>query len=633
MNERPVQRRLAAILAADVVGYSRMMGSDEVRTLRALQTSRREVVDRAITSGQGRIVKTTGDGILAEFSSAVDAVTCAVEIQRTQAVRNGQLPPLHRLVWRIGINAGDVIVEGADIFGDGVNVAARLESLCEPGGICISRVVRDQVRDRLPVSFDDLGDHVVKNIARPVRAYGLGAAAAAAAPQLVPTSVPWVRRKRLGLIGMAVLAALAIVTGGLWWSASDRPIPFAVQKSDRDSVVQDGPEAALATIVVLPFASLAEGGGSDYFADGLTEDIIAALGKFRELSVTSRSGAFAFKGRSPTPNEIGRDLNVRYVVEGSVRRASDRVRVTVSLTDTSRGTILWSERYEAEPKDIFAVQDNISRQVSGALAVRVTSLELARSAAKPPSSLEAYDLVLRGRDLLSRVQRSTNAQARALFERAIELDPDYASAYVGLGRVSFLAVTHGWAADASGTLAHAERLARQAIDLDDSSPGAHALLGTVLVYFGDYEGALDALNRAIERNPSDTEAYEALAGVALWRGDLGGAIHAAEMLLRFKHMLSTTTAFHLGTAYVLSDRANDAVRILHDAAERNPGAYAVSVMLAAAYAAAGRSDDAVRQIADIRQRFPLVEQNTFGSLLRDAELRDKLMRAIQRAGL
>ena len=558
----PVERRLSAILAADVVGYSRLMGADEVGTLRQLMAHRRELIDPTIAARRGRIVKTTGDGVLAEFSSAVEAVACAITVQRGLVSRNMAVPDESRLVFRIGINLGDIIIEANDIFGDGVNVAARLETLCEPGGLCVSRAVRDQVRDKLPIAFDDLGEQTVKNIARPVRAFGLSPEAIAATPDLAPSGGPAPTIHHRRWIGAAVAVVGIVGAASAWWvmgGPATTPRP----------AVGTAPAAAHASIAVLPFASLGDPDRSDYFSDGLTEDIISALGRFREISVISRGGVFAYKGKSPTPAEVGRDLKVRYVVEGSVRRAAERIRVSVSLTDTSRSALLWSEKYDAEPKDIFAVQDQITRRISGALAVRVTSLELARSAAKPPTNLEAYDLVLRGRDLLSRVTRSNNAEARGMFERAIELDPNYAPAYVGLGYVNRSAVTEGWTEDPSETLERAESLARKAVGLDDLSPAAHALLGKVLVHFGDYDRALDELKRAIDLNGSDAEGYSGLLSVLLWRGDISGAIAAGETLAQFEPELSVSDGFYLATAYVLADRGADAIRILEPSLDRN----------------------------------------------------------------
>jgi class 3 adenylate cyclase/TolB-like protein/Flp pilus assembly protein TadD len=630
-NEAPVERRLAAILAADVVGYSRLMGADEVGTLRALQACRRELIDPAIAGRRGRIFKTTGDGLLVEFPSAVDAVACAITVQQGMTRRNADTAEDKRLVFRVGINIGDVILDKDDVFGDGVNVAARLESLCEPGGICLSRSVRDQVRDKLPLAFDDLGEQTVKNIARPVRAFALGPQpiAAAPAPETAPAVAP--RRRAWPWLGAGAAAILLTAAGAAWWALRE---PAAAPQPVAAAVSFPAPiPAARASIAVLPFTQLGGESSGDYFADGLTEDIIAALGRFRELSVIARAAVFAYKGKNPTPAEVGRDLKVRYILEGSVRRSLERIRVSVSLTDASRSAVLWSEKYDAEPKDIFSVQDQITRRISGALAVRVTSLELARSAAKPADSLEAYDLVLRGRALSARQTRAANAEARSLFERAIELDPKYAPAYVGLANVNLRAALVGWTQDPGEALERAEKLATQAASLDGLNAAAYALLGEVELYFGEYDRALDQLRQAIELNGSEAQSHEGLLAVLLFRGDLQGAIAAGETLAQLQPDMSDAAAFHLGMAYVLADRGADAVRVLQRLLGRNPEFLYGKVQLAAAYAETGRQPEAEQLAVEIRRRYPNFSTDEFGSLLRDSTLRAKLADALRKAGL
>jgi adenylate cyclase len=629
-DEKPVERRLAAIVAADVVGYSRLMGADEIGTLRALRAHRRELIDPTIAAHRGRIVKTTGDGVLVEFPSAVEAVACAIAVQRGLASRNEGVAEDKQLTFRVGINVGDIISEAGDIFGDGVNVAARLESLCEPGGLCISRAVRDQVRDKLPVTFDDLGEQLVKNIARPVRVFGLTPQAIAAIRELARNgrAAP-AGRSRLWMIA-ALMAVTVAAGGGAWWMV--RAPPLVPQPSELIATTLAPIGAARASIAVLPLEAIGAE-GSDYFADGLTEDIISALGRFRDLSVMSLGAVFAYKGKHPPPAEVGRDLKVRYVVEGFIRRGPERIRVSLSLTETNRSAVLWSEKYEAEPEDIFAVQDQITRRITGALALRVTSLELARSSAKPPNNLEAYDLVLRGRDLMSRLTRSANAQARDLFERAIARDPNYAPAYVGLGRVDLTSVLQGWTQFPGEALERAGDLARKAIELDDLNPAAHALLGDLTVRSGDYDRARDELRRAIELNGSDAESYAHLVAVLLWRGDIAGAIAAGELLSQFQPDIPVATGFDLGMAYILGDRGEDAVRILERAVDRNPGNLYSNVMLAVAYATVGRQQEAERQAKNVRQRFPTFPRDQFGSALRDPALRAKLDHALEKAGL
>jgi len=377
---------------------------------------------------------------------------------------------------------------------------------------------------------------------------------------------------------------------------------------------------------------MAADGGSDYFAEGLTEDIIAALGRFRDLTVISRSGVSGLKGKNPTSQEVRRAFNVRYMIEGSVRRAADRVRITVNLTDTTQNTLLWSEKFDAELKDVFSVQDQITRQITGALAVRVSALELAQAMAKPPRNLEAYDLVLRGRDLLSRVTRSANAQARSLFDQAIKLDSSYAPAYVGLGRVNLSSVVQGWTPDPSSALESAEGLAREAIRLDDQNPGAHTLLGQVVVYFGDYERALAEHKRAVNLNASDPGAHSGLMDVLLWTGDIQGAISAGEFLHRIQTNLNGGQALTLAIAYVLADRSAEAIRTLEAGIDENRTVWLTNAILAAAYSQAGRKEDAALKAEVARSRFPLRRED-FGSLLRDASHREKLSLLLTEAGL
>src|SRR5215471_1829889 len=347
MAEERVERRLTAILAADVVGYSRLMEADEEGTLAALKTLRREVVDPKIQEHRGRIVNTTGDGLLSEFASVVDAVRCAVEVQREMAARNTGVQAERRIDFRIGINLGDIMIDENDIFGDGVNVAARLEALAEPGGICVSRVVRDQVRDKLAIPFEDMGEQQVKNIARPVRAYRALLAERADRPSILSEAPP-------------------------------RPLP------DRPS------------IAVLPFHNVSGDPEQEYFVDGITEDIITALSKWRWFLVIARNSTFAYKGKSADIKEVARDLGVRYVLEGSMRRAGQRVRISSQLIDIATGTHLWAERYDRDLTDIFAVQDDISSRVVAAIEPALSRAESQRVIAKRPEHMGAWDYCQRG---------------------------------------------------------------------------------------------------------------------------------------------------------------------------------------------------------------------------------------------
>jgi len=622
-----VERRLAAVLAADVAGYSRLMGSDEEGTLDRLKAVRKTLVDPTIAKYRGRIVKTTGDGMLVEFASAVDAVRGAVEVQRGMAEQNASVPQDTRIEFRIGIHVGDIIIDDNDIFGDGVNIAARLEGIAEAGGVCISDDAQRQIRGKVDIVFDDLGLQKLKNITEPIRAYAAGSPdkpnAIAKNRNTSPKVLPH-RRYFILVVGIASALALEVVV--IWWEGGFSP--WQKSLSDKVSFASKRP-----IIAILPFTTLDADSGSDYFAEGLSQDIIADVGRFRDLSVLSLAAASSYKRKNLPTGQIGRDLNVRYVLDGSVRRSAERIRISVNLSDTSNSSVRWSEKYDVEAKEIFSVQDQITRRISGALAVRVTTLELETSAARAPSNMEAYDLVLRGRDLVGKVTRSTNAAARTLFERAIQLDPTYASGYVGLGRVDRYSAIQGWDSKPTEALKRAEALASKAIALDKRSPGAHALLGQILVQFGDYDRALDELRRAIDLNGSDVDAYSGLVAVLLWRGDVEDAVAAGEIMHQFQPELPPSDTFFLATAYVLTDRGSDAVRLLQQSLEGNPMEPNTNIMLAAAYAETGRQTEAERQSAIVRQHFPWFSVEEFGSLLRDKQLQQKLQINLKKAGL
>ncbi|MFB9265011.1 tetratricopeptide repeat protein [Bradyrhizobium erythrophlei] len=623
-------RKLAAILAADVAGYSRLTGLDEEGTLERLRKLRRELIDPAVSLHRGRIVKTTGDGILIEFPSVVDAVRCALDVQRGMDARNWDVQADQRIEFRVGINVGDVVVEGEDLLGDGVNVAARLEGIAEPGGICISDAAYQQVRDKVDANFEDTGEQRLKNIERPVRTFRvlLGAPNVTARSRLVA-----LKRKRVGVwIFGGVLALLAVGVGAVgWWQDGRRSGVAAPQPASIPKTV--GPLSQRPTVAVLPFLTMSAGSADDYFADGLTEDIISALGRFSQLAVLARNAVFPYKGKQLRSEELGRSLGARYLVEGSVRRSPEHLRISVQLSDASNGTLLWSTQYDAEPKDIFSIQDNITRQVSGALAVKLTKLEQARSTAKPSNNLEAYDLVLRGRALMARNTRSANVEARGLFRRAIEVDPEYAAAYAGLGYAYHLSVMRGWTDQPVDTEKRVESLAGTAIRLDGSNTSAHVLLGAANLRFRNYDQAIDELKLALDLNPSDAETYAWLGVALLYTGALGESIRAIETALHFDPNLDTIHLTDLGMAYLLADRITDATRVAEQAIARDSGfAFAYS-LLAAAYAEADRPEDAARAAAAARKLDPFFDTGRFGSLFRNPEHRAKLASALGKAGL
>jgi adenylate cyclase len=428
-------------------------------------------------------------------------------------------------------------------------------------------------------------------------------------------------RHRLWAAAVLVIVALAVGIKLIDPNTSER------------AVTAGKPPAQRQTIAVLPLVSLPDGAGEDYFADGLTEDLISALGRFPDISVRSLSTVLPYKGKPRRPEEVGREMDVRYVVEGSVRRSVEHIRVSIQLTDTSRGTVLWSLRYDTESRDIFSIQDEITQRIAGSLAVRLSHLELAKAASKPASSLEAYDLVLRGRQLLSRVTRTANSQARSMFEKALVIDPDYVPAMVGLGLVDLNAVRFGWTADPLEALQRAERLGHKAVVLDESSPGPHALLGRVYIRRGDLDRALDEMKRAVSLNPSDPDSYAGLGNALLLLGAVDGAIEAIETAIQLQPEISTTNYFRLGMAYILAGRNTDAIRILERALVRNENNAFLNAMLAAAYAEAERGEDAIRRAKTVRELYPMFAAGDVGSLFRNPGHREKIQAALRKAGL
>jgi adenylate cyclase len=472
----------------------------------------------------------------------------------------------------------------------------------------------------------DDGQAILKTVAR--RGYLFAAPVVEADPSSAQATPRQRRTAAAVLVTASVAVAAAAGGAALWWTQT----PASVPQSDARAV--DPPAATKRiAIAVLPLTTPGAPAADAYFADGLTEDIIAALGRFSDLSVAAPRTIASYKGKTARPEDIGRELKVRYIAEGSVRRTPERIRIAMRLTDAAIGTLLWADQYDAEAADIFAIQDNIARQITGALAVRLTNVEQARIAAKPPASLEAYDLVLRGRDLLSRLSRVATSNARTAFERALELDPNYAAAYVGLGRVDLIAVHLGWTPDPAGVLRRAESHARKAIEIDEFNPAAHALLGRVSTRLGEYDLAVDMLRRAMKLNPSDPDNYAGLGDALLWSGDVAGAIAALETAAQLDPRLSSEDLFNLGVGYFLTGDHAKAAHVFERTVARNDGNPFIHAMLAAIYAEAGRPDPSIRAAEEVRRRNPFFDRTSFGTLFRNPEHRQKIVAALEKAGL
>jgi adenylate cyclase len=626
MDKPATKRRLAAILSADVAGFSRLMGADEVGAHRMLARCR-GVVDTLIASHDGRIVGTAGDSVLAEFPSVVDAVTCAAAIQRDIAKANADMPADRRMLFRIGVNLGDVIVDGDNIFGDGVNVAARLQSLAEPGGICIAATVYQEVRKKLPLAYRSLGAQRVKNIAEPIAVYAIAADGARTEPTHARRAS---LRHPVRLAG--ILVGLCIAVAALWWLMPR--ITDAVAPGHPVSGAQRAPMPAKVSLAVLPFANQSDDADQDYFSDGLTEDITAALGRFADFSVIAPHSVARYKTTAEAPQAIGRALGVRYLVDGSVRKASGRMRITARLTDASTGVQLWSEKYDSDLKDVLTVQDDITRRIAGRLAVRLDQIEEARALAKPTESLAAYDYVLQGRAQLARVTRAANREARRLFERAIELDPRYAPAYAMLGYTYYEEARSGWTEFPDDAIRKAEQLARKALDVDPALPQGHRLLASSHLRRQEYDLALQELDRALQINPSDAQSLASRGAILMWAGrsDEGAKVLEAALLLDPTQELIT---FNLGSAYYLQGRYDDAIRILERslAYDRVPLMKAYSqAVLAAACAQLGRAEDAARAHGTALALYPFFDVASFVEQFKSEGDRDRLMEGLRNAG-
>ncbi len=586
MAEQRVTRKLAAILVADVVGYARLMEADEAGTIARLRAIREELIDPKIAEHGGRVVKTTGDGMLAEFPSAVAAVRNAVEVQRALAERDAGVPEERRIVFRVGINLGDVVVEGDDILGQGVNVAARLEGLAEPGGLCISQKVYDEVAGKLDLAFEDLGERKVKNIERPLRVYRLRSGSETArAEQAAAGTTP---------------------------EPHDKP-----------------------AIAVLPFDNMSGDAEQEYFADGITEDIITELSRYRELLVIARNSSFAYKGKAADVKRVAAELGVDYVLEGGIRRAGNRVRITAQLIDAATGHHLWAERYDRDMDDIFALQDEITGIIVGALGAKLQASDIDRALRKEPASLDAYDLVLRATALFARINKSDMAEARRLCEGAIALDPGYARAHAWLAWTYMQDRFSGWADDPAEWLKRGYEAGRKAVTLDDTDYHAHIALGIFIAFMGRHDQGIAELERAVELNPNYADSHMQLGNALVFAGRADDAVAALETAMRLNPHHPPWYQMILGRALFVSRRYQDAVPHLERAVNAGPGLTQARAALAASYAALGRDQEASAEIDEIRATTPHFTLGYVNEVVsfKDAGDRDHLIDWLRQAGL
>jgi adenylate cyclase len=549
-------RKLAAIMAIDVVGYSRLMGEDEAGTARAVREHRDAARPLVATHG-GRIVKTMGDGLLLEFPSVVDAVQCAVAIQQLMVERNAEMADGRKIVYRVGVHLGDVLIEGDDILGEGVNIAARLEGICEPGGVLISGSVYEHVRGRVETSFVDLGDRDLKNIAQPVRTY------------------------RVGIDGAAAADSAAPAKPGIATATRDRP-----------------------SIAVLPFQNMSGDPEQDYFADGISEDIITALSKLSQLFVIARNSSFTFKGKNVHIQEIGKTLGVRYVLEGSVRKVGKRVRITAQLIDATNDGHLSAERFDRDLTDIFAVQDDVTEQIVDALSLNLTLGDRRRLMAEQTDNMEAFDCFLRGRELWWRHAKEPNAQARELLLRATELDPQFAPGFAWLGAAHINDYVSQWTASPSRSLDLAHEAAARSAAIDPQLPAAYWALIFTNLWMRRYDEAIRAGESAIANNPNDAEAFNGLGVVLHYVGRSEEALRHFERAMALNPLCPGMWLHFQGQAYYQLRRYEEAENVLKRRIFRTPETDASRVLLAATYGQTGRLDEAREQWREVLRLNP-----------------------------
>jgi len=632
-----LERKLTAILCADVFGYSRLMGENEEATLRTL-SSYRKLIDSLIEQHHGRFVNSAGDSVLAEFASVVNAVQCAVDIQSTLKAENANIPPDRRMEFRIGVNLGDVMVDGEQIYGDGVNVAARLESLADPGGICISGTVHEHIKNKLTLNYEDLGAQQVKNIAEPVRVYRVLPEAATPLARATPRAArKYVRRGVFSIAGLAIIAATIIFVQHLSLrpptpSASIPPAqPPALSLPDTPS------------IAVLPFTNMSGDRDQEYFSDGITDDLTTALSRLPDLFVIARTSAFTYKSKAAKVQDIGRELGVAYVLEGSVRKADSQVRITAQLVDATTGDHLWAEHYDRPLKDIFSLQDEIVRRIVTTLKLQ---LPLAQwrgyFVAQHTDNPEAYDDYLRGYEYVVTFSAESTSKAKEMFEKAIELDPAYADAHVMLGYTYFWSWYSQYSGDDPNSgddpkvLDRAIGLEQKAIALDDAHAyAAHANLCRFYPFKRQYDQAVTECQRAIELAPSYTYAYFSLAEVSVRSGKPQEAIRFVEKTERIDPRNRGLYELDRGAAYILMGRYAEAIPVFKAYFVSYPHVMWAHVWQAVAYSELGREQEARAEAVEIMRISPgfslTAEKERMA--LQDQTLEERYINDLRKAGL
>jgi adenylate cyclase len=621
MATQDFKRKLTAILSADVKGYSRLMGEDEEATVRTI-TAHRKVITSVIQKYRGRVVDSPGDNILAEFISVVDAVQSAVEIQEVIRAKNAELPDERKMEFRIGINLGDVIQEGERIYGDGVNIAARVEGLADPGGICISGSAYEQIENKLALGYDYIGEHTVKNIVKPIRVYRVptGPEILQKVTEEKKPAPSWQRA------ALAVVIALVVVAGGVAIWKSYRPSTPPMEAASVEKMAFPLPDKP--SIAVLPFENLSEDPKQEYFSDGLTEEIISALGSVPQLFVIARNSTFTYKGKPVKVQQVAEELGVRYVLEGSVRKGGDKIRITAQLIDALNGHHLWAKRYDRNLSDIFAVQDEITKKIITAMQVKLTEGEQARAAARGTDNLEAYLKCLQANEYLHRGNIENNALAKQLTEEAIALDPEYAWAYYNLGRARQSDVWYGTSKSPKQVLAEATELLQKAIVLDDNLAEAHGLLGFIYAVERQHDKAFAQGKKAVALNPNSAMAHLWLGKVLTFASRWEESIPEYKIAIRLNPIPPSYYLWSLGLSYGATGQYDEAIAWCEKAVHMDPDSLMARIMMTAVYSWSGRDEEARAEAAEVLRINPDFSLERFAK-----KAGSGLVSALRKAGL
>jgi len=629
MTTQDVKRKLTAILSADVKGYSRLMGEDEVGTIRTLNAYK-EVMTNLIQEHHGRVVDAPGDNVLAEFASVVNAVECAVEIQKELKTRNAELPETRRMEFRIGINLGDVIEDGEQILGDGVNIAARLESLSDSGGICISGKAYDEVKNKLLLGYKYLGEQAVKNIAEPIRVYRVLMEPGEPSEVKVKAKVEGKNRKYFAIVAVAVVIIGAVAAWQYIW----RPSHPKMEVASKDKIAFPLPDKP--SIAVLPFTNMSDDPKQAFLGDALAEEVINGLAKLRQVLVIARNSSFTYKGKAVDVKQVGREQGVRYVLEGSVQRSGDRLRITAQLIDATTGHHLFSERYDRDLKDIFAIQDDITMKILTAMQVALTEGEAGWMSAKGTKNLEAYLKVMQATQLRSALTKENMARSRKLSEEAIALDPGYAMAYSSAAGALANEVYLGAYKNTKEALERATKLAEKGVALDDSLALAHGVLSWVCIMSRDFDRGVAEAERAVAMEPGSGLSYTTLGLSLNYAGRYEEAIPALKNAIRLMPIPSAVCLNNLGFSYRMLGRYEESIASLKQLIQREPDSMTGHLHLAATYVMAGKEPEARAEAAEILRINPNFSLEQFAKttpMKNQADLMDRWVEPLRKAGL